>query len=84
MIPDSKRGRDAYSHSLLHIEDKHDARCLHEVVIGNKTWGHYYEPERKAQSMDAKRKKPTSNRKEKSISEEYAAPDILQLKYCVK
>ena len=45
-----KRDRVAYSKSLLQSDDNCDPRRLHEVVTGDETWVHHYEPERTAQS----------------------------------
>ena len=62
---ENKGGRVAYSKSFLRIYYNCGPRRLH----GDETWVHYYEPWEKStvQSVRARKRKPASNCKEKSI-----------------
>ena len=81
LTQENKRGRVADSESLLQIYDNSDQRHFHEVVAGDETWMHYYESWEKSTilSVGAKRRKPVSNRKEKSTSERDTVHEIHEI-----
>ena len=67
MTHEIKRDRVAYSKSLLQSDDNCDPRRLHEVVTGDETWVHHYEPERTAQSTAWEPKERKKERKKNRL-----------------
>ena len=48
LTPQQKRDRVAYSTALLKMYENCDPRHLDELITGDETWLHYFEPFRKA------------------------------------